>query len=409
MSSPAPALPRVLLLTPYFHPVVGGVETHARDLAAHVRARGGQVTILTKRLGTAPDTETLDGVPVRRVGPTGAPSPAAKWLMIPGTLLALARLRSAYDVIYCPDARGVGLAAAAMGRLAGRPVVLEAAAPGTLSCASWDIAFSRRGIDPEGRLARLVKWFPRRIYRSASAIACLSSEIEAEARAIGVPVERITRVRHGVDLTRFRPAAPGERAALRQRLGLPTDIRLCVYLGRLSREKGVIDLLEAWRQLLPGGARLLLVGPGTPGHPLDVSEEARQFVARHGLAAHVTFFGPSDEPADLLRAADLFVLASRYEAFGIAAAEALATGLPVLATRIPGLADYLDHGRNALLAAPGAPSELSAQLKRLLDDEALRDDLGRAARATAESLFDAEQALESMLDLIRRATERAAA
>ena len=406
-SSSRAAKPRVLLLTPYFSPVVGGVEAHARDFAAHLQRHGVAVTVLTKRLGSLPSRDVVDGVPVQRIGPRGAPSPSAKWRMLPSTAWALARLRGAYDVIYCPDPRAVGLAAAAVGRLTSRPLVIEPAAPGTLSCSSWDTALSGRGIAPDGLVARVMKWLPRRAYAAAHGVACLSAEIESEARAIGVPAARVARIRHGVDLERYRPARDDEAVEIRRRLKLPDAQRLVVYLGRLSREKGILDLLEAWRLLGPADAHLLLVGPASPGHPLDISTEARGFVGQHGLGSQVTFYGPTDNPSEILRAADVFAHPSHYEAFGISVAEAMASGVPVLATNIAGFADYLSDGVNALLAPPGAPRELATRLRRLLDDAALRATLGAAGRRTAESLFDAEQALGTLLDFICRSVKAA--
>jgi glycosyltransferase involved in cell wall biosynthesis len=323
--------------------------------------------------------------------------------MLPSVFAALVGLRREYDVIYCPDPRGVGLPAIAVGKALGRPVVFEAATPGSVSCDNWNPTLEAWGVRGDGRLASLIKALPRRMYASADGLACLSEEIEAEARAAGVPDERLCRVPHGVDLERFRPARNGERHAERARLGVPQDAHLFLFVGRLSLEKGLMDMLEAWRTARPEGARLVLVGPDSPGHPLDAGPPARAFVATHGMQDSVTFAGPVEDPSKTLRAADVFIHPSHYEAFGISVAEALASGLPVVATEIPGFAGYLTDGVNALLCPPGDPSALSAVIGRIALDADLRRMLGERARATAEERFDLDRSLGALLDLVRRA------
>ncbi|MBI4520847.1 MAG: glycosyltransferase family 4 protein, partial [Gemmatimonadetes bacterium] len=365
-------------------------------------ARGGAVTVLTKRVDRLPPREELDGVPVYRVGPAGRRGAAAKWQMLPFAAAALLRLRRAYDVIYCPDPRGIGIAAVLVGRLLGRRVVFEAATPGDVSCANWDDTLRRWSVRPAGRLAAALKWLPRRMYTAADAIACLSGEIEEECRAAGVAPARLLRVAHALDLTRFRPGSREEAAMARGAFGLPTDRLVCLFVGRLSREKGVLEILQAWHAVRPEGALLVLAGPDTPEHALDVGAEGRAFTARHGLEEQVRFLGPVAEPASLMRAADVFIHPSHYEAFGLSVAEALASGLPVIATSVGGLKEYLVDEENALLVPPGEPDELGRQLDRLLGDAALRQRLGRAGRQTAERRFGPDRVFGALFAALSR-------
>ena len=85
-------------------------------------------------------------------------------------------------------------------------------------------------------------------------------------------------------MTHFRPAEPGERDRLRRELGLPIDRVVCLFVGRLSREKGVMELLEAWRLLQPSDALLVMAGPDMTGHAWDAGAPGRAFVARTVLA-----------------------------------------------------------------------------------------------------------------------------
>ena len=149
----------------------------------------------------------------------------------------------------------------------------------------------------------------------------------------------------------------------------------------------MLDLLEAWRRLAGRDTQLVLVGPEMPGHHLDAGPAARRFVAEHGLADTVTFFGPASDPAPLLRAADLFVQPSHYEAFGLSALEALASGLPIVATGVGGLRDFLTHEATALLCEPERPDQLAASIARLLDDSPLAARLAARGRLVVDTGF----------------------
>lgn len=391
---------RVTLLTTYYHPVIGGVETHARQIAGELHVRGVDVRVVTRRLqaGT-PRTELVDGVRVERVGPAGGRTRLAKWSLLPFAFAHLVRQQPRPDVIFCPDYRGIGLAALAAGRIRRCPVVLQAETPGALSCSSWDDELAAWRIPPDGRLARVLKWPLQRAYASAAMYNCISREIEQEAIACGIPRARLASIPHAVDVRRFSPASAPEREQVRAALGWPADRLICLFLGRLSVEKGILDLLDAWTEVARPHALLVVVGPDMAGHPLDAGRAARAFVGAHALAESVLFAGPVADPAPILRAADVFVQPSHYEAFGISAIEAMASALPIVATRTGGLVDFLVHEETALLCAPRAPRELAILLDRVLTGPDLRSRLGSRARAAAVERFDTRLIAEAYMRL----------
>ena len=126
--------PRVLLLTTYYAPLLGGVETHARQLATHLRAHGFGVQIVTKRVAADhPGVERIDDIVVHRVSPTGERRGAGKWLATPFMLRKILELRDEFDVLVCVDYRGIGLAAVVAGRWLRRPVLVQAGTAGALA------------------------------------------------------------------------------------------------------------------------------------------------------------------------------------------------------------------------------------------------------------------------------------
>src|SRR4051812_15286460 len=102
--------PSVVIATTYYHPILGGVETHARQLASHLHRNGFAVQVVTKRVGGGDERETeIDGVPVHRIPPAGQRTGYGKWLAIPFFFFKLLQLRDQADVIVCIDYRGIGI------------------------------------------------------------------------------------------------------------------------------------------------------------------------------------------------------------------------------------------------------------------------------------------------------------
>jgi len=380
---------RILILSTYYHPVVGGSETNARQLATYLHQRGFDVTVLTKRVGRdAPRREVLDGVRIIRVAPRGARSSVQKWLMLPSIFVAMLRLRKEFDLVFSPDYRGIGVAGILAARLLRRPSAMGTQALGVINARNLDSLLARLRINRAGPLATLLRWPLRAVYTRADAYPAITRAIEREALDAGVPSARVHYLPNSVDVRRFRRAHPGEREQLRRALGWPTDKVVCLYLARLSREKGLMDLMNAWREVSADNAVLHIGGPDMDGHSFNVGPAARAFAVEHGLGDRVRFLGPTAEPEKLLRAADLLVQPSHWEAAPFGVLEAMATGLPVVATRVGGMAEYLTHDVNALLCEPHDPSGLATQLRRMIGDAPLRQRLAEAGRDVVLRDFD---------------------
>jgi len=390
--------PRVLLVTTYYHPVVGGVEIHARQLVQYLHAHGFGIEVVTKRVGTDQEREAvIDGVRVHRVGPAGERRASGKWVILPWLLTEIVRRSARFDALVAVDYRGIGVAAIAAGRLLRRPVIVQGEVAGVLAGAD---EASTSGLPPEGIITRCLKAPARAIYRRADRVVCIGRDLEREALRAGIPRERVEYLPHGIDLERFRPPQPGERERLRGELGWPASATIVLFVGRLSAEKGVMDLVEAWRQIDRRNAMLVLVGPDMTGHRWDAGGPARAYVAEHALTDSVRFEGYASDPSRFCRAADLFVQPSHFEALGNTALEAMASGLPVVASGVGGLADFCVDGENALVHEPHSPTSLAQAIARLLADRALAARLAAAGRRTVEERFELNGLLGRYAQLI---------
>lgn len=203
----------------------------------------------------------------------------------------------------------------------------------------------------------------------------LSERVALELqRYYGVPCRRIEVIPNGVNLERFSPA-PDDRIATRRRLGVPADAPMLLFVGHEFERKGLAHVIDALAAL-GREARLVVVGAGRAAPFVQQAE-------RLGVSERVLFTGPRRDLPELYRAADAFVFPTAYEAFSLVCMEAMACGLPVFASRVGGIEDYLRDGVNGhFVKADGAA--IVAALAPVLSDPALRERLRLGAVATAE-------------------------
>jgi glycosyltransferase involved in cell wall biosynthesis len=221
----------------------------------------------------------------------------------------------------------------------------------------------------------------------------------------GYDGSKIVVIRNGVDLTRFT-AAP-DAAAVRRELSLPLDAPLVVVVSRLTRLKGLEQLLEATAVLRVRhpDARVVIAGETAP-HDTAYLDELKRLADLYRVADRVVFAGlRSDVPA-LLAAADVSAMPSLNEALSNVLLESMAAGAPTVATRVGGTPEALVHEETGLLVPPGDARALADAISRLLSDRALAKHLGDAGRQFIQDHFSVDRmvtATETLyLDLLAR-------
>jgi len=218
----------------------------------------------------------------------------------------------------------------------------------------------------------------------------------------GLPADRIEVVHNGVDLRRFRPALPGERGAVRDRLGVADDVFLIGYVGRLDREKGIEHLVEAVGLLAAGSSRrVALMVIGAPSRWMGDDGVHYEAALRRLSPTGTLWLGPREDVHELYRAMDLLVVPSQWhEPFGLVAAEAMASEVPVLGTRRGGLAEVMSGPLDVNLVGTSS-RELADGIARHLDDPARGARLGSVGRRTVEQRFDVERAVAGIEQVLR--------
>lgn len=200
----------------------------------------------------------------------------------------------------------------------------------------------------------------------------------------------------GVDTARFRPS-PGVRQAVRRSLGIRNDDVLLLFIGRIHREKGVLDLARAFLALADQrpDVHLIVAGPDEQG----LAELMRRTCARHAARLHFSEF--TSTPERLMAAADILCLPSYREGFGSVIIEAAAVGVPAVASRIYGIVDAVVDGQTGLLHEAANVNDLISRLEHLISDAAFRRSLGESARARAEREFSQGAITAAVLERYR--------
>lgn len=356
-----PATARRVVVVDTYPFLVSGSQRIAGQLAVHLPRQGWRTSVLLPAEGVAADALRIDGADVRIV----AAPPAlmhyggrASRLQLLASLLAaprywwrLTRILRDYDIAWINDLRGMVLAAVPA-LLARTRVVwhLHAAQPQL----TWLIPVM-------ARLARVVV-------------------VPSEHATQGLPTSAVSVLPNPVSIPAEAWSDPAD----------PTP--LVVTVGRLYRAKGYDVLLDACAELRAEGRsfRVVVAGGDSPGHESDAAalRHRRRELELDGV---VELAGDVADVPALLRRATVYVQPSRAETFGLAAAEAMAIGLPVVATDIGGLRDHVVDGKTGLSVPAADVRALATAIARLLDDAQLRTELGRAARAHAVSAFAPEK------------------
>jgi len=366
-----------MLVTGAYYPEISAAAVQCRAVASALRGRA-DLRVLTTAVDPAlPAVATVDGILVYRVHVDVA-SRASKIAATLRVASRLLRARRSYEIIHVHGFSQKNVPISILARMLGKRVVLS------LHTAGQDEprAAARRG--------PIASW----AFRSPDLVLSVSPDLIARWTAAGLAPDRIRLAPNGVDTTRFTPATDAERLELKRALGWPADRPVVLFVGFFSRDKRPDLLFRAWRRAASAGVRSHLAFVGAKGagyYEIDASlaDEIRRDAAACGCAADVVFIDATHEIEKYYRAADVYVLPSVREAHPLALLEAMACGLPCIATRLPGSTDALvDEGVNGRLFPPDDEAALAAAVQEALANPAAARAMGARARADVAARYD---------------------
>lgn len=236
----------------------------------------------------------------------------------------------------------------------------------------------------------------RRMKLPAEFIAVSRSTMEEFRRLLPDVSERCTVVHNGVDLTRFAPMSPSDRAATRISFGLPVGIPIIGFFGRIAPDKGLAELVRAHARMASNTSAWLVVVGGSA----DERERAFEESIREYAGKQVMFLGHQTAVAELMASVDVIAMPSHQEPFGRVAIEGLACGTPVVATAVGGLPEILEQDFPENLVPVGDDLALESVLRRVIATSPNVSEQARY-RACAER-FDIERVHEEIESVITR-------
>jgi glycosyltransferase involved in cell wall biosynthesis len=347
---------------------VGGQERVALDLAIGQKARGHTVSVLS--LAPPPDGAMADEFREHGIAVDRVPKKADGLdpLLVPRLVRALKHLGA--EVVHTHNPLPLIYAAPAA-RLAGAAAI-----------------HTKHGINPGSRGHRLLR---RAAAQLTHAFVAVSDTTEAQAREQhDAPSERIHTIANGIRLDRYHPDADA-RAAARMELGLG-DAWVVGTVGRLDSFKNQSLLVRAMAPLLSSNVRLVIIGDG------PARKEVEAEVAKLPEPKWVVMTGRRMDVPKLIPAFDVFALSSKSEGLPLVVPEAMAVGLPIVATAVGGLPSVIDDGKTGLLV-PVDELALSAALAKLAAHRELARSMGDAAREAALHRYSADRMVDAYLDL----------
>jgi alpha-maltose-1-phosphate synthase len=275
-------------------------------------------------------------------------------------------------------------------------------------------------VEQLGTAYHVSSWIEKTAYENADGVIAVSQSMLRDVHTLyGVPLDRIRVIHNGIDLDEYRPRQNVE--TLRE-WGIDPDVPFVLFVGRITRQKGIIHLVNAIRHIHAGVQIVLCAGaPDTP----EIAREMIEAVERaRTQSAHsiiwIDAMLSKEKIIHLYTHAEIFVCPSVYEPFGIINLEAMACGTPVVASAVGGIPEVVEHGGTGLLVAPEAISateveprhpeqfarDLANAINSLLDNTPLRETMARTARERVEERFSWKSIARQTLDFYEQVGEQ---
>ena len=244
-------------------------------------------------------------------------------------------------------------------------------------------------------------------FSKADIYVCMNPEFEKLYQQSELPSNRYKQIPNCVDTNLFRPVTNGEKMTLRDQLGLPGEMKLILFVGHFSWEKGTDLLLNAWKRHVAStfpDTGIVFVGSTKPDHyevDAELVKDVQQ-LAQPYINERIFFIEKTHKIEKYYQTADIFVLPSLREGLPNALLEAMACGLPVIFSRLRGITDWVvEEGVNGLLVEPGISDDLGKAIGRVFNGAVLAETLGWQARRTIEDRFSIDKVAEQHAGLYR--------
>jgi glycosyltransferase involved in cell wall biosynthesis len=337
--------------------VVGGIARHCEGLAKALVKQKHDVHLFTLDFPGSPEYEEMDGIKVYRASTELGHPNFLTWVLLFNHFLSkrMADVTKTvdFDVMHVHD----WLAA-----FSGISFKHYMKKPMVLTVHSTEVGRAQGLHSPDSFSINGIEWWST--YEANRVIVCSQSMKDEICNHFNIPEEKVDVIPNAIDATKYQ--IPVDRSAVRQRYGVGWGEKLILCVGRLVPQKGIeyfIRAIPAIARRYPE-AKYIVVGEGWSRDILEAEARAS------GQAHKITFtgFASDKDVIELMTSADVLVVPSIYEPFGIVALEGMATGVPVVASQVGGLAEVIDHDRTGLFVYPRSPDSIAWGIDRILSD-----------------------------------------
>ncbi len=358
-----------------FYPVKGGAELQAQSLAKELIKKGVDVTVLTKRFNHSKKGEIVDGIKIKRIN---APKKGkiGTILFILKSLFFIKTHR--FDILHM---HGVNLFSGILAKIAKpKPSIVKTTTAGDV------------------RAIKKFGGFWLNTLKNIDYFICTSMEQEKEVKKEIKGIKTIL-LSNGVDTDKFKP---GNKKKLRKKLKIPNKI-VFAFSGRLVKRKGLIFLVNVWKDLVKENKELCLVLLGSGKlQPDSCEEELINFIKENNLEHNIIMKGEVNNTNEYLQASDFFIFPSEKEGLPNAILEAMATGLPVIASKIGGNIDLIEHYKTGILYKLNDEKEIKNVIRGILNNKELQYVLGKNARKKVIEQYSIKYVADKYINLYKK-------
>lgn len=386
---------RLCVVSPLFHTNLGGVGKQAVLLTTKLRECGLELFVLARKMKNIPEFQmstNLDVFYIPALRPSVYNLEDKSFLNFLTSLsfslllaFKLFVMRNKYDIVHFHGASIPLIICLPLLKLLKKKVIAK-------------ILASRLGTEAGSLRGRyfFIGNLLTVVIRRTDAFIAISQEIADGLKSDGVQPERIIKMSNFVDTVKFYPVNSEGQHMLKIALSLDKNI-VINFTGRIVERKGVDVLINAFAKIkeLLASSILIIIGTGPD------EDKIKNLVLKLGMNNNIRFLGHSSEVAKYYQTSDIFVLPSYAEGMPNSLLEAMACGLPVIASRIGGVVDVVEDGKSGILFEPGNVSELTSAMIRLLKDDELRQRLGTEARRRILENFSIDRVAEEYIKLYR--------
>lgn len=374
---------KICMVVPDFDRV-GGYEKQGFSLSKDLKKRGEDVFILSnKKRAEQPFIEVREEVPIYRISAFPSLLGSHYLGILNSLILFFTYHQKNIQVIHAHALTHFAVLSIFVGKILGKKGLIKIATEEDISKLMNSTSLVHKLLIP---FSRFTNYY-----------IAISENIKKEIISMGVNEKKIYSGFNGVDTALYQPINSNKRNKVKKMLSIP-DKEIVTFVGRLASRKGVDILIRAWKKVIRRfpDAYLLIVGSG------EEKMKLKKLATELDLINNIRFVGEVDNVVDYLHVTDIFSFPSRLEGAPNAVLEALACGLPVVATKIGGLVDIIYDNVNGILVPPERSDLLAQNICELLKNKNYRKKLGTKARESALSRFSFEVVSKEYLKCYRK-------